>query len=91
MFVHETNCCKICVLSNYGQKQNWLSVSKDLQDQAKKDRKFLSMVFLLAKMKIQLKGQQFNDIAEIQVQLQVVQDGVMEREFQRSSQQWESV
>ena len=53
-------------LLNNDQKQNRLSLSKNLQDQAKW-QKLLSMDFLFQKIKIPLKGQLFKDIAEIQV------------------------
>jgi hypothetical protein len=58
-------------------RNNQLSVCKDLQDKAKKDRNFLSLLFLFSKMKIQLQ-EQFSDFTEIDVSLQMMLDSIME-------------
>lgn len=55
----------VSCLLNVDQKQNRLSVSKDLQDQAKNGRNLYDLP--VQKKKIHLKGQLFKDIAEIQV------------------------
>jgi dipeptidase len=44
--------------------------------------------FLLPKMKIQLKGQIFEDIVGIQIESQAVLDSIREQEFQRCFQHW---
>jgi hypothetical protein len=51
------------------QKQNILSVCKDLEVQTKNDRNVLSNVFVFPKMKIQLK-EKLKDTVEIQPESQ---------------------
>jgi hypothetical protein len=63
-------------------------VCKDLQDQAKIDRNFLSKVFVFPKMKIHLK-QRLKDTVEIQAESQGMPDSITKWEFQRCLQQWE--
>jgi hypothetical protein len=53
---------------NDTQKQNQLSVCKDLQYQANKDRRFLSKLFQFQKKTNWLKGQRFGDNVGIQTE-----------------------
>jgi hypothetical protein len=52
-------------------------VCKDLQDQVKKDRNLVSKVITVYKMIILLKGQKFEDVAEIQAASQAVLDSII--------------
>jgi hypothetical protein len=61
------------------QKQ---TVCKGLQDQAKKNRNFVSKIFLFPKMKSQLKGQKFDDIAGHQAEQQALLDSITNRKLE---------
>lgn len=55
---------------------------KNLQYQTMKDSNFLSDIFLLQKMKIQLKGQKFQDTVESRAEFQVVLKSIMKWKIQ---------
>jgi len=71
-------------LLNDDQKCNWLGVCKTLPYQTTKDRNFLSDIFLFQKTKIQLNGQRFQDVVEIQAESQVVLEDILKWKFQET-------
>jgi hypothetical protein len=63
------------------------TVCKDQQDQAKTNKNFISKL-LFPKINIQLKGQRFINIPEIQLELQVVLDMITKWENHGCIQHW---
>jgi len=77
----------LCPFVEGRQKKIRLSFRKYLQDLAKQERNFVSKVFLFQKMKTQLKGQRWEDTAEIQAEKQALLASDTKRHFKRCLQQ----
>ena len=86
---HEANYLSICVTSaEWHEKQNIFAVYIDWQDQVRKETKFLYKVFFLIQLKNWLNKWRFEDMEEIQADLQVVVKGIAIRDMQCCLQQY---